>query len=68
MCSQIKGNLQQAVFQKEVYKNASAFDWQNFKDDDLRRQFLFATQIGTDILPDKDLARVRTRYTATLYW
>ena len=43
-----------AGFEKEVYRNASLFDWKNFQNNTLKRLFTKMTDIGISALEDQD--------------
>ncbi|XP_052094708.1 uncharacterized protein LOC127730371 [Mytilus californianus] len=43
-----------ANFEKEAYRNASMYEWKNFKNETLKRLFKKITDIGTSALEDKE--------------
>ena len=46
--------LRLAAFEQSVAKNASSFDWKNFKDPLMKREFQHLTDIGISALDDKE--------------
>ena len=47
-------------YEKEVALNASEFDWRNFQDDELKRQFNKLVILGTSGLDESDVEEVGT--------
>lgn len=56
----IQGRLLLNNFIKIVYENASRFDWQNLKNESLRRQMKEITQLDNAVLSEKELYMLLT--------
>ncbi|KAK3105656.1 hypothetical protein FSP39_002751 [Pinctada imbricata] len=50
----VQSSLEMSDFNKRKAREASAFDWRNFSDSSIRREFSTITDIGVDALEDKD--------------
>jgi len=58
--AQIEASKEKSQFTKEVYENISRqFDWKNFTDKNLTRQFrLLTDQLGVAVLPINEVLQV----------
>ncbi|XP_064643851.1 angiotensin-converting enzyme-like isoform X1 [Lineus longissimus] len=50
---QLNASLRESEFSKETFKNASLFDWRNFKNETLKKMFKDLSNIGIAALDDK---------------
>ena len=55
---QVEAGLRVAEHKKAVWKNISKFDWQNFQDESVKRQFKLLSVLGVSALPKDKLERV----------
>ena len=55
---QTEENVEMSLFDKEVAENTTLFDWENFEDLDVKRQFSKLSTIGTAKLSEDKIERV----------
>lgn len=56
--TQIAANIQFLKFQKEAWNNVTKFDWTNFKNETVKREFEFLNILGPAALNDADALKV----------
>ncbi|CAG0883552.1 unnamed protein product, partial [Darwinula stevensoni] len=51
-------NLSPTLYRKEAWKNVTSFDWEEFRDPELKRLFKLLSILGTAALPDEKYTRL----------
>ena len=55
---QTEENVRRSLYMKEAAENTTLFDWENFEDFDVKRQFSKLSVIGTAKLPEEKIKEV----------